>query len=179
MSFIAWIIVACEIAFWVVIMSGLLARYVFKLHKIGLFLLYLTPVIDLILLMITGMDLYRGAVATTAHAVAAVYIGVSIAYGKSMIHWADVQFKHHVLKEGPLPAKRYGMDYARHYLKGWIRHVLAYLIGAGLLALLIFTIQAPERTEALVNVWRIWTVVLGIDLIITITYFVWPRQAKA
>ncbi|PZD95852.1 hypothetical protein DNH61_10400 [Paenibacillus sambharensis] len=179
MSFIAWIIVACEVAFWVVIILGLLARYVFKLDKAGLFLLYLTPVIDLILLIITGVDLYRGAAATTAHAVAAVYIGVSIAFGKSMIQWADVRFKHYVLKEDSLPAKRYGIDYARHYLKGWFRHVLAYLIGAGLLALLVFTIQDPARTEALVNVWRIWTVVLGIDLIITITYFIWPRQAKA
>lgn len=48
MNFVAWMIIVCEVAFWVVIGAGLLTRYVLRLDKIGLFLLALTPVIDLI-----------------------------------------------------------------------------------------------------------------------------------
>lgn len=178
MNFVAWAIVASEIGFWVVILLGLFARYVLKRQKLGLILLALTPVIDLILLITTSIDLYGGATATTAHAVAAVYIGVSIAFGKDMIAWADERFRYYVAKQGAKPMKRYGLEYAKHYLKSWIRHVLAYLIGAGLLFGLIYLIDDASRTEALSGVLRLWTAILGIDLIITISNFIWPKKEK-
>ncbi|RCX20476.1 hypothetical protein DFP94_103207 [Fontibacillus phaseoli] len=180
MTNVAWMIVICEIAFWFVIIAGLTVRYFFKLPKLGLFLLALTPVIDLILLAMTGLDLYRGAEATTAHAIAAVYIGVSIAFGKSMVGWADERFRYYVAKQDAAkPVKRYGMDYAKHYLKGFFRHILSFLIGAGLLIGLIYWINDPARTEALSGVLKLWCLVLGIDLLITCSYFIWPRQAKS
>ena len=64
MNFIAWTIVACEIGFWVVIALGLITRYIFKREKLGFLFLALTPVIDLILLIVTATDLYNGATAT-------------------------------------------------------------------------------------------------------------------
>lgn len=179
MNQIAWIIIACEISFWIVIALGLVTRYVLKQNKLGLIFLALTPVIDLILLVITGIDLYRGAAATTAHAIAAVYIGVSIAFGKSMIEWADERFQYYVTKEGPKPLKRFGMDHAKHQLKGWLRHVIAYLIGAGLLAGMIYVVGDPSRTEALSGVLKIWSLVLGIDFIISISYFISPKKEKS
>ncbi|GIP32821.1 hypothetical protein [Paenibacillus sp. J2TS4] len=179
MNFVAWMIVACEIAFWVVILLGLVARYVLKQNKLGLVLLALTPVIDLILLITTSVDLYRGAVATTAHAIAAVYIGVSIAFGKSMIQWADEHFRYYVTKQGPKPEKLYGIKYAIQYFKSWLKHVLAYLIGAGCLVALIYFINDPARTESLSGILKLWTLALGIDLIITISNFIWPRRARA
>ncbi|MFK2826249.1 hypothetical protein QYG89_11290 [Bacillus sp. B190/17] len=178
MNFIAWIIVVCEAAFWAVIIAGLTTRYLFKQKKLGLLLLALTPVIDLILIVITGIDLAGGATATQAHALAAVYIGVSISFGKSMIQWADERFLYHVVKQRPKPEKKYGMDYAKHYFAGWLRHVAAYLIGATVLAGLIFWIEAPSRTEALSGMLKIWSLVLGIDLLIAMSNFVWPKKAR-
>lgn len=171
-------IVACEIGFWVVVVLGLFTRYVLKKNKLGLFFLALTPVIDLILLIITDLDLYQGATSTIAHAIAAVYIGVSIGFGKSMIKWADERFRYYVTKEGPKPIKLYGIEHSLHYLKGWGKHVLSYLIGAGLLVGGIFLINDSSRTEVLFGVLQTWTLVLGIDLIITISYFIWPRKKK-
>lgn len=177
MNFVAWMIVACEVAFWVVIITGLIARYLLRKERLGFLLLALTPVIDLILLIITGLDLYRGATATSAHAISAVYIGVSIAFGKSIIVWADKRFRFYILKQGDKPIKRYGYDYARHYLKSWLKHALAYAIGIGCLFGLIYIVQDPERTEALASTIRWWSRILGIDLLITIAYFVWPKKA--
>ncbi len=76
---------SCEITFWIVIILGLVTRYVFKKQTLGLVLLALTPVIDILLLIVTGVDLYNGATATIVHGIAAVYIGVSLAFGKSMV----------------------------------------------------------------------------------------------
>ncbi|MGG6310688.1 hypothetical protein [Paenibacillus macerans] len=180
MNFVAWMIVACEVAFWIVIIAGLTVRYLLKRPKLGLALLALTPAIDLLLFVITGADLYNGAVATTAHAIAAVYIGVSIAFGKSMIDWADRRFRYLVTKQVEAkPVKRYGLDYAKHYLRGFLRHVVSYLIGTGLLVGMIYFIHDPGRTEALSGILKMWSLVLGIDLIITVTYFIWPRQEKS
>jgi hypothetical protein len=179
LNFVAWMIVACEIAFWIVIVLGLVARYVFKRKRLGIFFLALTPIIDLILLITAGVDLYNDATATQAHAIAAVYIGSSIAFGKSMIEWADARFQYYVTKQGPKPAKRFGMEYAMHQLKGFFRHILSYLIGAGLLAGMIYVIKDPARTEALTGILKIWSLILGIDFVISISYFIWPRKAKA
>lgn len=178
MNFLAWLIIACEVGFWIVIGLGLVTRYIFKRHKLGLFFLALTPIIDLILLITASIDLYNGAKASLIHGIAAIYIGVSIAFGKSMIKWADHRFQYYLMKQGPKPEKSYGMNYARQYMKGWGRHVLAYLIGAGLLAAVIFIIDDPSRTDAFDGILKAWSLVLGIDLLISISNFIWPTKAK-
>lgn len=85
---IAWIITA-EIAFWIVIILGLICRYVLKMPKLSIFFFALTPVIDLLLVILTALDLKAGTSASISHGIAAIYIGVSIAYGKTIITWAD------------------------------------------------------------------------------------------
>ncbi|WP_060678752.1 hypothetical protein [Virgibacillus halodenitrificans] len=177
MDFIAWMIVISEIGFWVLILAGFITRYIFKLKRLGLFLLAFTPVIDLLLLIATSVDLYRGATATKVHGIAAIYIGVSIAFGKSMISWADIRFQYYVMKQGTKPVKRHGLEYAKHYFKSWGQHVLAYLIGGGILFGLIYLINDPSRTEVLAGFLKIWTLVLGIDFLVAISNFIWPKKA--
>lgn len=178
MNLVAWMIIACEIAFWIVMIAGLLTRYVLGWKKLGFALLAMTPLIDLILLAATTVDLYRGASATMAHGLAAVYIGVSLVFGKSMIAWADEKFRRYALKENVTTAKRHGFEFARHYFRGWIKHVLAYAIGVGILFGLLWFIDDPSRTDKLAATLRIWTAVLAIDLIISISYFIWPKRAE-
>ena len=179
MNFIAWTIIACEVGFWIVILLGLITRYVFNRKRLGLFFLTLTPVIDLILLVITTTDLYKGAIATTAHAIAAVYLGISIAYGKSMIQWADERFLYYVQKKGTKPARKNGMEYAKHSMKGTLQHLLAFIIGGCLLLAMIYLMDDPTRSEALYGTLKIWGMILGIDFIISISYFIWPRAKKS
>ncbi len=179
MNFVAWMIIAAEIGFWVVIILGFITRYLLKKEKLGFFFLALTPVIDLILLLTTSIDLYHGATATQAHGLAAIYIGISLAFGKSMIRWADERFRYYIMKQGPKPLKRYGMDYAKHYLKSWGQHVLAYVIGSAFLLGLIFFIQDPARTEVLDGFWKLWSLILGIDFLIALSNFIWPKREKS
>lgn len=51
LNLIAWMIIACEIAFWIVIILGLATRYMFKKQKLSFFILALTPVVDFFLLI--------------------------------------------------------------------------------------------------------------------------------
>ncbi|MED3878389.1 hypothetical protein [Priestia megaterium] len=177
MNLIAWMIIGCEIAFWIVIILGLATRYMFRKQKLSFFILALTPVVDFVLLIVTSVDLYRGATATYAHAIAAVYIGISIAFGKSMIKWADERFQYYVMKNGEKPRRRYGKEYAKHYFKSWIQHVVAYAIGAALLGAMMYIVP-NEKTGVLQNVVELWTVIVGIDFLLSLSNFIWPKKDK-
>lgn len=178
MNWIIWLIIACEIGFWVFILLGLVTRYVFNKPFLGLLFLAMTPVVDLILLIATSYDLYRGAIATTAHGLAAIYIGVSISYGKSMISWADERFKYYVLKTGSKPIKLYGIDHAKRYFKSWLRHLTSYLIGASIIGIIFLIINDFDRTQAMIRMLGIWSIILMIDLVIAKSYFIFPRKSK-
>lgn len=176
MNYITWSIIAAEIGFWIVIILGLTLRYVFNYKKLGTFFLFLTPVIDLFLLIVTAMDLLEGKNATMAHAIAAIYLGVSVAFGKSIIRWADERFLYYIKKEGTKPEKKTGFVFARNSLKGSFQHLFAYIIGAGFLSILIYLVNDPDRSSIFFETLKVWTLVLGIDFIISISYFIWPRR---
>jgi len=177
MNWIVWLIIACEIGFWVFVILGLFTRYILNKQKIGMILLAMSPVVDFILLIATSYDLYRGATATIAHGLAAVYIGVSIGFGKSMIQWADDRFKYYVTKTGEKPVKLYGLAYAKHHFKGWIRHVISYLIGGGMIGIIYLLVNDFERTEAMIRIIGIWTIVIIVDFLISISYFIFPKKS--
>jgi hypothetical protein len=171
------LIVAAEIAFWGVLLSGLVARYVLRRPRIGLALLAATPFVDLVLLVATTIDLRRGGEAALPHALAAVYIGVSVAWGRRLLTWADARFAHR-FAGGPSPARpaRAGRRHAAHQRREWGRHLIAWATGTALLGLGILLVGDIDRTLALVNVAALWTLVLAIDFVISFSYSLWPRE---
>ena len=104
---ILFAIIACEIAFWVLIVVGLVLRYPARMPRAGLVALALVPVVDVILLAFTAINLRSGATATVAHSLAALYLGFSVAYGHRLITWADTRFAHRYAN-GLAPVKLHG-----------------------------------------------------------------------
>jgi hypothetical protein len=109
------LIVACEIAFWVVLAGGLVARYGLGRRRLGAVLLACVPLVDVVLLGAAMLDLRRGASADAAHGLAAAYLGFSVAFGPSLVRWADARFAHR-FAGGPAPSRpsRYGRERTRH-----------------------------------------------------------------
>ncbi len=140
-------------------------------------LLVATPFVDLILLAATVVDLRGGGDASVPHALAAVYIGVTVAWGHRMIRWADARFAHW-FAGGPAPERppRQGRLHAARERREWLRHLTAWAIGTSLLGLGVLLIDDLDRSAALVDVAAIWTLVLAIDLAITLSYTLWPRR---
>ncbi|MFB9974102.1 hypothetical protein FPQ10_09025 [Allobacillus sp. SKP2-8] len=176
MNLIAWTIVACEVGFWIFIIAGLVMRYIFNQKRIGILLLAMTPVVDLILILVTGIDMYRGGEPTTADAIAPIYIAVSIIYGKSIIQWADERFAYYVKREGPKPPRRVGIEYAKHSMKGSLQHILAYMIGGAILLFMIYYIGNDTDTTVLESTLKFWGIIVIVDNVISLTYFIWPRE---
>ena len=173
------LIIAAEIAFWAALLAGLATRYVLRRPKAGMALLAATPLIDLLLLVATTLDLHAGGEAGLPHALSAVYLGVSVAWGKRLVAWADVRFAHRFVG-GPPPERRprAGREHAARERREWLRHLLAWATGTALLGLGVLVIGDLDRTQALVNVAVLWTLVLVIDFVISFSYTLWPRPPR-
>jgi hypothetical protein len=170
-------IIACEIGFWVLLALGLFARYVLKARRLSTVLLVSVPVVDVVLLAISVIDLRRGGEATLAHGLAAIYIGVSIAFGHQLVRWADQRVAHR-FAGGPPPVRppKSGRAHAAHQFKQWLRHLLAYLIAAVVLGGFTLLVGDPDRTLALWAPMAGWGIGVIVDFLITVSYAVSPRK---
>lgn len=175
---IGWILLA-EIAFWIVISAGLVSRYIWKRQRLSIVLLALTPVIDLALLMLTAIDLRNGEAASVVHGIAAIYIGASVAYGKTMIEWADEKFHQWVLKQPKEKEQLFGKAKGIHELKMWSRHIVAYGIGSALLYGMIQYIGDSGNTDVFWQMIKYWGIIVLIDGAISISYILFPKEKKA
>lgn len=158
---------------------GLVCRYVWNLPRVGLFLLICTPVVDLILLIATGLDLHSGASATMIHSLSAIYLGVSIVYGHRLIKWADEQLVYRI-KKGPAPIgkPKYGKEKARYERSMWCHHLLAWGIGSLIMPGLIWLTGDKSRTEALASTNNVWGMIVVVDFAVSFSYTVWEKKVK-
>jgi hypothetical protein len=178
---VIYLIIGCEIGFWVLVACGLVARYVFGAKRLGLALLMATPVVDLILLAAAAVDLHLHGEGTPgsswAHGLAALYVGISLAFGHKMIRWADAAAAKRA-GLGPGPRKLYGSAYTAECWRDFARALLAVAIAAVLLKGLDLIAGTPltrtgELLAAMVPAMHLWLVV---ELIWSVSYTIWPRK---
>lgn len=150
------IVVACEIGFWVLVGAGLLARYVLRWKRVSAALLVSVPLVDLVLLAATVLDLRGGATATAAHGLAAAYLGFSVAFGHQLITTLDQRVAHR-FADGPTPIRppRTGPGRVRHEWTQWRRAVLAWALACGLLLTAVVAVGDATRTAELTT-WAWW-----------------------
>ena len=174
------LIVACEVAFWVLLALGLAARYLLRARRLSTALLVSVPLVDVVLLIASVVDLRRGGVAHLTHGLAAIYIGVSVAFGPQMIDWADQRFAHR-FAGGPPPVRppKTGRAHAAHARRQWLRHLLAYAVAAATLGLFTLLVGDVSRTGPLWQPMGTWAVVLVVDFLISFSYTLFPRRASS
>ncbi|MGP4112006.1 hypothetical protein ACTWP5_13955 [Streptomyces sp. 4N509B] len=177
------LIIAAEVAFWVVLGTGLGARYVLRLRRTSTVLLLCVPLIDLLLLTATAVDIERGAEPTWAHGMAALYLGFTVAYGHSVIAWADRHAAHR-LGGGPKPAtpKRYGWDRARQEWRVWVLTLVAVVISLAVLEGLFLVAEEPgdpDRVEPLRAAEFTALRIVGIHALVALSYTIWRKKPPA
>lgn len=172
------VIVACEIGFWALLGAGLVLRYPARKPRAGAVVLASVPVVDLVLLVATVIDLRSGTTADVKHGLAAAYIGFSIAYGHSMVRWADARFAHR-FAGGPRPQgpPKYGMARAVHEWRILGRTALAAAVAIVLLQGAVWLVDVPSRTAALTEWQGKMLLVTGINLVVAASYTLWPKSA--
>ncbi|MBO4209868.1 hypothetical protein [Micromonospora echinofusca] len=174
------LIAACEIGFWVLLGAGLVARYPLRRPRLGAVLLIGVPLVDLVLLVATVVDLRRGATATFAHGLAAAYLGFSVAFGHSMVSWADQRFAHR-FAGGPPPVRppRAGWARTRYEWREWGKGVVGWAVACGLLGAGILLVDDPVRSAEL----QAWVLRLTAAIVIWLVIFplwetIFPRRSR-
>lgn len=166
------VIVGCEIGFWVVLAAGLLARYPLRRPRLGAALLLCVPLVDVVLLAATALDLRRGATADFTHGLAAAYLGFSVAFGHSMVRWADQRFAHR-FAGGPPPVRppKHGWARARYEWREWAKALLGWAVACALLGAAILYVGDAERTAEL------WTWIQRLTVAIVVWLVAFPVWA--
>jgi len=167
------LIVAGEVAFWVLLAAGLVARYVLRRRRLGAALLVATAGVDVVLFVAAIADLGRGVTANFTHGLAAAYVGFSVALGPAVVRWADERFAHR-FAGGPPPRRppRSGWPRARHEWREWGRGMLGWAVACGMLLGAVLWIDDPPRSRALVE----WTAKLSLGMAVWLVF--WPVWAS-
>ncbi|MFE4633417.1 hypothetical protein ACFRJ1_08530 [Streptomyces sp. NPDC056773] len=170
------LIIACEVGFWVLLAGGLALRYLAKMPRTGAAVLLCEPLLELVLLVATAVDLRGGAEPDWKHGLAALYLGYTVAYGHYTVRWLDGHAAYR-LAGGPKPAGAgFGAARAAHEWKLFARTVLAATVAAGLLQAAIWYVGGSGDT-AVLRGWQLTALrVVGIHALIALTYTVWPKQ---
>lgn len=144
------LIVACEVGFWAFLLLALAFRYFLGKEPLSRALLVCLPLIDVLLLLVTAMDLRRGATATFAHGLAAAYVGFTVAFGGMAVKWADAHFAYR-FAAGPEPGKApsRGWEAVRYELNLWGRCIAACAITMALIEALVQFVGSSEATQPL------------------------------
>jgi hypothetical protein len=172
------LIVICEVGFWVLLAAGLAVRYLLKMPRTGAALLLCEPLLEVVLLVVTAMDLKSGAEPSMKHGLAALYIGYSVGHGHRTVKWLDGHAAHR-LAGAPRPAgpPRYGMARARYEGRIWLGTLAGAVVATVLLWLAILYVGDASRTGSLESwmgaAWR----AAGIHGLVALSYAIWPRKA--
>jgi hypothetical protein len=158
---IAAVIVACEVGLWVLLGLGMVLRYLVRQQRTSTVVLAGIPLLDVVLVIATAVDLHRGADVGLVHVLAGFYLGSSLAFGPAIVRWADVRFAHR-FAGGPAPRRvpKQGPERIAHLMREWYRVLGTVAIASAVLVLLILFFAAPQDHAGL---WwwigRAWVVV--------------------
>ncbi|SDJ76935.1 hypothetical protein [Streptomyces indicus] len=176
---IVTLIIVCEVAFWVLLAGGLAFRYLLRMPRTGAAILLCEPLLEVLLLIVTAIDLKNGADPSAKHGIAALYIGYTVGHGHRTVKWLDRHAAHR-FDGAPLNRPpRYGLARARHEGKVWLGTVVAAAVASGLLFLAMLYIDDSSRTAPL-ETWQAiaWRAV-AIHGLIALSYTIWPKKAPA
>ncbi|MGW3662744.1 hypothetical protein [Streptomyces sp. NPDC005141] len=173
------LVIACEAGFWVLLAAGLAVRYLLGWRRTSAALLLCEPVLELVLFVVTAVDLGNGTEPGWEHGLAALYIGFTVAYGPYTIRRLD-GYAAHRLADGPRPPgpPRHGMARAAHEGRLWLRTVLAAAVACALLEGAVRYV-GDGATESLRGCQ--WTALraAAIHGVVALTYLLWPKKAPA
>jgi hypothetical protein len=168
-----WAILGAEGAFWILLFGGLAVRYLLRRRLLSSIMLIGVPLVDLVLVVLTAMDLAGGEEPNFTHLLATIYLGFTVAFGHALITRADVWFAHRFAGgKAPQAKPKSGPAYVRAAWLEWRRVLLAVIIAiGGLLAMQAMVGWSVPSSFAETNDDVIWGMIVKL-LAITAIWFV-------
>ncbi|MET4922798.1 hypothetical protein P3L51_10635 [Streptomyces sp. PSRA5] len=174
---IVTLIIICEVGFWVLLGIGLALRYFAGMPRASVAVLLCEPLLEVLLLVVTAIDLKNGAEPDWKHGLAAVYIGFSVALGPELIKWADARFAHR-FAGGPPPVRppKYGRARAIHE---W-RTAARWIVASGIAIVLLQAAIRYVGSDGGVGSLRMWqekmVFLIGVNVVWALGYTLFPKR---
>src|SRR6185437_16266336 len=116
-----------------------------RLRRISKAVLAGISLLDVALVIATAIDLHRGADVGVVHVLAGFYLGSSLAFGPTIVRWADVRFAYRFAGgPAPRPTPKHGHEGVAHVMREWYRIVGTVAIASVVLVVLIMFFAAPQ-----------------------------------
>jgi hypothetical protein len=166
---------AAEVAFWVLLAAGLAARYLLRARRLSTVLLVLVPTLDVVLVTASLVDVGRGSTPGPTHGLAAVYLGFTVAFGHSVIRWADRRFAHRFAGgPPPPPPPRYGAAKMAYEWREWGKAALAWGIAVGVMLTTAVVAGTPIPAPADWSADPLWSWAARLVPALLIWFVGWP-----
>lgn len=174
------LIVLCEVGFWVLLAAGLALRYLAKKPRLGAAVLLCEPLLEVVLLVVTAIDLKNGAEPGMRHGLAAIYIGFTVGLGHSTIRWVDARVAHR-FAGGPPPVRppKYGMARAAHEWRVAARWTVAAATALVLLQAAVWYVGGDGDVSSLQAWQRKMLLLIGINVAVAGGYTIFPKREPA
>jgi hypothetical protein len=168
---------ACEVGFWVLLTAGLAARYLLRARRLSTVLLLLVPVLDVALVSASLVDVAAGSPPGLTHGLAAIYLGGTVAFGHSMIRWADARFAHR-FAGGPPPPRppRYGAAKVAYEWREWGKMALAWAIALGVMLVVATVADAGAPAPLDWSTDPMWSWGARLAPVVLIWFVGWPLR---
>lgn len=160
MSVLQWIldhpvgalVLACEIAFWVFLAAAIVARYVLHRRRLSTVLLLCEPVVEVVLLVATFVDLLAGNDAHWTHGLAALYLGYTVVFGKWTVRRVDAWVAWRWF-DGPEPERvpKRGRARLTYEWRMWVGVLKAWVVAVVILGVLMLVAHEPQQREVLLG----------------------------
>ena len=175
------LIAGCEVAFWVLLLTALTARYVLRARRISTLLLWCLPVVDLMLLAAVLARFASGAPPQAGDGLGALYLGFTVMFVGPMTRAVDGWFARRFDSSRAAQAPHYGMARARHEWSQLGRAAIAAAISAALLGVMAAVTGAASgaSTAPLTRWFATLGVALAVWFLVAASYTVFPKKDPA
>ncbi|MBS4208015.1 hypothetical protein [Bacillus sp. FJAT-50079] len=192
-----------EVLFWGSIIGFISLRYLFRLESLSKYFILIWIFSDLWLFTIGVLDYRRTGEFATFQIIIIIFLLYALTFGRSDMKKLDRWMKRTIKKwkgepldETDITEKLYGMAYALKQGKEFALHLLLY-VGVIIIFSFFYKIRAINEItngngtgdmieNVIKNGWfdhpfigkvtGVWTLVLVIDALITVSYFLFPKK---
>jgi len=166
------VIAACEVGFWVLLALGLITRYLLRRRRASTVILLAVPLLDVVLVGASLIDVAQGARPGLTHGLAALYLGSTVAFGHPTIRAVDVRVAHR-FAGGPPPVKppRRGPARVAREWREWGRAVVmaGITVAVSVLIALVARLPLPAGSRIFADPFWTWA---ARDAVIAAVWFV-------
>jgi hypothetical protein len=194
------LLIGAEVVFWLTLSTFFTLRYIFRLKKASILVLPIFLINEIFIAFLAYMDYQYTGEFSAYQLIVIILILYSLTFGKKdfqrLDYWIQKKIASWRGEPAPMPPagqkKLYGWAYAVMVFKEWTLHLFIYLLVLTILAMTIgisnewldnplLSLEQgipPFQNEQASHIYSIWTIILIIDTIITISYFIFPKKEK-